>query len=151
MSEDRIAGHSFRPEGSGKPGRSGLRRLRHTQRPDPVLDADDWLAIDQLLTDSDRQEPTENLSRALAQLEAQLTDSYLSADTVINLLLDLWASARAFGTQAAAPVERFLSCLTQREIVTRSETQAVAEAVRRACEPAEPGGAHRGFGPANQP
>jgi hypothetical protein len=90
------------------------------------------MAIDRLLTDADSREPTEALNSALAQLDAQLTDNYISAALVINVLLDVWAPARAISSQTAAPVERFLSCLTQREIVTRAEILTVAQDVRHA-------------------
>ncbi len=38
----------------------------------------------------------------MAQLDAQLTDQYVSADTMINVLLDVWAPARAVGPETAA-------------------------------------------------
>ena len=150
MSDNRIGRAWIRKNGRRESGREDLPRFRSRRRGRPVLDADDWAAIDRLLNDPDDRDLTEELNSALARLDAQLTDNYVSADTMINVLLDVWVPARAVGPETAAPVEQFLTCLSYREILTCSEAQAVAEAVRHASGLANPHNPHPRLSPTDQ-
>lgn len=150
MSDNRIRRAWIRKSRRRESGREDLSRFRSRRRGNPVLDTDDWAAIDRLLTDPDDRDLTEELSSALARLDAQLTDKYVSADTMINVLLDVWAPARAVGPETAAPVEEFLTCLSYREIVTCSEAKAIAEAVRRASGLANPHNPYPRLSPTGQ-
>ena len=150
MSDNRI-GRAWSRKNRRRESDQGDPTRERSRKPGrPALDADDWTAIDRLLTDPDDRDLTKELNSALARLDAQLTDKYVSADTMINVLLDVWAPARAVGPETATPVERFLTGLTYREIVSCSEAQAVAQAVRHASGLADPHNPHPRLSPTGQ-
>lgn len=74
-------------------------------------------------------ETVEQLRFAVGAFLAELKDDTVSANRIINPLLNLWQLATEVDSAAAAPLEELLSVISQRNLIARSELSNVLDRV----------------------
>ena len=74
-------------------------------------------------------ETVEQLRFAVGAFLAELKDETVSANRIINPLLNLWQLATETDAAAAAPLEELLSVISQRNLIARGELTEVLDRV----------------------
>ena len=78
------------------------------------------------------QDPNGSIARlqlALGALQASHADGVYSASRMINPLLDVWGLAAAVDQAVARPIERLLTALVVRSVVTSAELRTAIDEV----------------------